>query len=122
MTPRSQDERAATVTRLLSREDGAIDWTQPADAIERKIRAFDPWPGTFTTWQGKNLKILRADAEPAQGEVPGAVVFAPERAIHVATGAGTLVLTELQLEGKRAVSAAEFARGYPQFDGARLPS
>lgn len=122
LTPHPQDERAATVTRLLAREDGAIDWTQPAEAIERKIRAFDPWPGTFTTWQGKNLKILRGDVEPAQGEVPGAVMLTPERSIHITTGAGVLAVTELQLEGKRAVSAADFTRGYPQFDGARLPS
>jgi methionyl-tRNA formyltransferase len=119
--PKSQDHDRATYCRLLSREDGRIDWTQPAQVIARQVRAYDPWPGTFTTWDGRRLKVLRAsprldwtgDASPGQvvtvGGEPGVV-----------TGAGVLLLREVQLEGKRAMDVRTFLAGYRGFIGSRL--
>lgn len=122
LTPVPQNSAAATTTRLLSRSDGLIDWSQPADRIERMARAYDPWPGTFTTWRGKNLKVLEVtvsgDAN-ATGAPPG-TVFRTEAGLGVACGRGTLALRRLQLEGRNAVSAEEFLRGYSGIEGAVL--
>ncbi|MBI4218864.1 MAG: methionyl-tRNA formyltransferase [Chloroflexi bacterium] len=122
MTPRPQDESLATVTRILERSDGEIDWNGPADRIERKVRAYDPWPGTFTAWEGKNLKVLEAGAaDRAHGVPPGSVV-ASDGIVAIATGRGLLLPRRLQLEGRKALAVDEFVRGHPQFVGARLPS
>jgi methionyl-tRNA formyltransferase len=128
--PRPQNHSEATYTRLLRREDGRIDWRQPAEEIERRVRAFYPWPGTYTSWQGGTLKVIRARLpQPnltvvgSSGGEPGEVIglnVAEGSSLAVATGAGTLLVDELQLEGRRVVSAAEFVRGYPSIVGSRL--
>ncbi|MCI0441091.1 MAG: methionyl-tRNA formyltransferase, partial [Chloroflexi bacterium] len=117
--PQPQDESQATVTKLLSREDGEIDWQRPADYIARQVRAYHPWPGTFTRWQSKTLKIIEASA--AEGSAPpGRVVSLPGGEIGVGTSRGVLVLKQVQLEGKRAVSAREFVQGYRDFTASQL--
>lgn len=114
---RPQDSSQATYAPKLTREAGKIDWTEPAELIERKIRAFNPWPGTFAQLKeagGKtrHLKIFRASlAEGAIGD-PGMVATPNESELLVATGGGALRLEEVQLEGKRRLSAAEFLRGF----------
>jgi methionyl-tRNA formyltransferase len=108
-----QDNALATYAPKLKREDGKIDWTGPADAIERKIRAFDPWPGAFMTITvngARKLKIFSATVVDLQGR-PGELVKS-ENDLIVATGKGSLSLGEVQLEGKRRMSAAEFLRGH----------
>ena len=109
-----QDNAVATYAPKLKREDGKIDWSDPADAIERKIRAFDPWPGAFMTVSTdgtRNLKIFSATVIDLRGK-PGKIL--PSKAeLVVAAGEGALSLGEVQLEGKRRMSAAEFLRGYP---------
>ena len=121
-----QDEAIATVTRKLERADGLVDWSQPAEAIARACRAFDPWPGLYTQWQGKTLKLLDISVDnEIQTEIkaPGTVVaMGNSRDIYVATGQGTLVLNSIQLEGRRAVTGEEFLRGYPDFIGSQLES
>jgi methionyl-tRNA formyltransferase len=104
--------------RRSPREDGQIDWNQPAVQIERTIRAFDPWPGTFTHWEGKLLKIHRGRVRAGQ-QTPGSVVLV-EGSLCVGTAEGLLQLEEVQLEGKKRLSAADFVRGYPQIVGADL--
>jgi len=121
VTPREQDESQATYAGMLRREDGRIDWTEPAEKIARRCRAFYPWPGAFTFWDEKRLKVL--SARPLfvnlPTEAPGKVVQVNSN-IAVVTGEGLLILEELQLAGKRPLSAEEFARGQREFVGSLL--
>jgi methionyl-tRNA formyltransferase len=108
-----QDNALATYAPKLKREDGKIDWTGPADAIERKIRAFDPWPGAFMTIStngAHNLKIFSAKVVGLRG-TPGQILKC-ENDFVVAAGKEALSLREVQLEGKRRMSAGEFLRGH----------
>lgn len=116
-----QDEALATHTGKLSREDGEIDWSAPASDLERLVRAYDPWPGTTTVWSGeggsRRLKIhpfvRPVVADPAgRGEGPGTVLESSSRLI-VRCGDGALELSgDLQLEGRKRLSPAEFLRGH----------
>jgi methionyl-tRNA formyltransferase len=111
-----QDNAFATYAPKLKREDGKIDWSDPADAIERKIRAFDPWPGAFSTLTDKNgrevrLKIFAADIVDQEGK-PGEVLYADKRGLIVATGEKSLSLYKVQLEGKAWMTGQDFIRGH----------
>jgi methionyl-tRNA formyltransferase len=121
LQPRAQDDSQATYAPQIKKEDGRIDWHLPALQIERHIRAMSPWPGAFTTWQGRPLKILAADVLPAGGRSiePGRVVEVQGRPA-VGTVAGLLVLSVLQQAGRRAMATEEFLRGRPEFTSARL--
>ena len=121
LTAQPQDDAMATVTRKLEKDDGLADWTLPAETLARQCRAYDPWPGLYTQWQGRILKLLeitpRPDAETG-ATTPGRVVAdGRDSGISVATGRGMLTLDRLQLEGRRPVSAHEFLMGYPNFTG-----
>ena len=95
----------------LRREDGEIDWNRPAAEIERRLRAFTPWPGLYTFWDGERLKILELDRGPATRNPPGSLWREGDRLL-VAAGEGTsLVLGRVQRAGRRAMSADEFAKG-----------
>ena len=120
IAPAPQDESRATITRLLSREDGAIDWHAPAAQIARQVRAYHPWPSAFTHWNGKLLKIIEARAVDMPADSAPGVALALPQGVAIATGEGALLPLTLQLEGRREVSAAEFTRGYPDFIGAIL--
>lgn len=111
-----QPEVGATYAAKLSREDGRIDWSQPAMLIERRVRAFDPWPGTFTTWDGTVLKILASVVAAGSG-VPGTVL---DSNLLVACGEGALRLMRVQLSGRAAMDAAAFLRGHALPPGSRL--
>ncbi len=111
-----QDESCATHAPKLEREDGAIDWKMDAEEIERKIRAFDPWPGAFTRVAAgdrppQSLKIFRAHIVPENGR-SGSVLHV-DGDIIVSAADASLALDEVQLAGKRRMKAAEFARGLP---------
>ncbi len=118
ITPQPQDESRATLTRLIRKEDGLIDWSSSAYDIVRRLRAFDPWPGTFTVWRRQPLKILRAVAQPFGA--PMACAFKRNGSILVGAGEGSVELRAVQLAGKRAMTIAEFVRGHPHFIGAQL--
>jgi len=105
-----QDGARATYAPKLKREHGRIDWSQPAEVIERKIRAFDPWPGAFMKLDGRNLKIFSASVIDLAGK-PGEILRSDNKLV-IAAGKRALSLGEVQLEGKRRMSAAEFLRGY----------
>ena len=127
LVPVPQDASQATVTRRITKEDGQLDWAQPAERLWRQVRALDPWPGTYTTWRGKLLKVLEASVLPAPVQGASGLVVVAEHdrqpVLAVATGEGTaLVLSRLQLEGRRPLSAEEFLRGHLDFVGSRLPS
>ena len=122
--PVPQPEAGATYAAKLSRDDGRIDWTQDAASIERRVRAFDPWPGTFSTLDGTVLKILSAVVADGSGATSGATSGASgtilDDRLLVACGAGALRLTRVQLAGRAAMDAAAFLRGHPIATGTRL--
>ena len=130
LMPQPQNNALATHTRMLTKEDGRIDWSRPAEMLARAVRAYTPWPNAYTTWRGKQLKILSASvAANEQAEPPGRVSLdtiqgagVAQRVLRVATGQGSLLVERVQLEGKRAMSADEFLRGYAQIAGAELMS
>jgi methionyl-tRNA formyltransferase len=105
-----QDNTLATYAPKLKREDGKIDWSESADVIERKIRAFNPWPGAYMTIDGRNLKIFSGSVVDLNGK-PGQILSG-EKELVVAAGKGALSLSDVQLEGKQRMSASEFLRGH----------
>ncbi len=125
ITPQPQNEAEATYFGSISKEDGEINWHQPAVDIWRRVRAFYPWPGCSTRWRGKRLRIIEAVPLP-QAEVletgQVAELSGGEAAFGVHTEDGVLGVLTVQLEGKQAMSAPEFLKGQRQFMGAILPS
>jgi methionyl-tRNA formyltransferase len=111
-----QPEEGATYAPKLTRDDGRLDWTHPAAALDRQVRALNPWPGTFTTLAGETLKILAATPEPGTG-LPGTTL---DDALLVATGEGALRLTRIQAPGRAAMPAEAFLRGRPIPPGTKL--
>ena len=107
-----QDDALASYCQRLSKADGELDWTQTAQHLDRQVRAFSPWPGAYTTWQGQRLKVLRTRPRPEWlGEAePGQVVELPTGG-GVVTGRGLLELLEVQLAGKKPMAAGPFIRG-----------
>jgi methionyl-tRNA formyltransferase len=119
---RAQPQSEAEVTGCgqLKKEDGRIDWARPAAEIERHVRAMQPWPSAWTTLHGKTLKVIRASLAPRGGGQPGTVGYSKEGGLTVICGDAALVLHEVQLEGKKAMAAGEFARGQQALNGAVL--
>jgi methionyl-tRNA formyltransferase len=125
--PQPANEALITYAPQLKKEDGAIDWTSSAEAIDRHVRAFTPWPGTYTHWNGKRLKILAGFAHEAASTIaPGHVAgiritgARGDAPFVIGTGSGVYVPTRLQLAGRQPVDAAEFLNGAPDFTGSVL--
>ena len=119
-----QDEERASYCRIVRKEDGIIDWAEPAALIERKVRAFDPWPRAVTTWKGASLLLLKTAVYPGTftgaGE-PGAVLASDtRRGLLVRTGDGVLAIERLQLQFKKPLDWRAFLNGHPDLVGARL--
>ena len=125
LTPTPQDTMQATHTQKITKGDGQVRWEMTGEELYRRHRAFTPWPGLYTYWRGRVLKLL--DVQPLD-EVPskefGSVVpiDREELTVGVTTGEGLLGIGMLQLEGRQALSAQEFVRGHPDFLSSRLPS
>ncbi len=122
-----QDHNQATFTKTLTKAEGVINWKKPADMIEREIRAFEYWPGSFTFWTKLNtplrLKITKAEALKAMKGIDfriGQVFVVLKGGIGVQCGEDFLAIERLQLEGKEEMAAEEFLRGHPSFVGAIL--
>lgn len=115
LTPRQQHEAEVTHAPLIQKDDGRVDWHLAAAVIERRVRAFNPWPSAYTTLNGKLLKILAAQVEhslrPSQA-TPGTIIEVTPVSVSVATGNGVLTLREVQLAGKKRLSVEEFLRGH----------
>ena len=110
IVPQKQDNAQATWAPLLKKEDGVIDWTQTAWTIHNRVRGLQPWPGAQTTFRGQPLHVWRARvAAGGEGAEPGQVLGA--RPLLVAASEGSLELIEVQLEGRKRISAADFANG-----------
>jgi methionyl-tRNA formyltransferase len=119
--PQPQDEGAATYTSPISKDAGEIDWHLSAIELSRQVRAFYPWPGCYTRWRGKLLKVLQAVPIPAEGGIePGRIISLREGEVGVSTGNGILRLLRVQLEGRRAMTMEEFLRGQRGFIGGLL--
>ncbi|MFP4282712.1 MAG: methionyl-tRNA formyltransferase [Opitutales bacterium] len=116
-----QSPGAVTYCRRLFKEDAALDFHAPATALHRRIRAFQPWPGTVIDYRGTPLKIGAASVGDALDAVPGTLLVG-EGTCRVACGAGSLLLEQLQRPGGRLLPVGEFLRGFPLEQGAVLPS
>jgi len=111
--PKPQGQSLTPYCKKLKKEDGKIDWQKPADYIERQIRAFDPWPGTYALFGGKILKILKAYVMQEEIQTkPGFVFLTKDKKLAVQTGKGLLVIEILQLEGKKPMLSQEFLKGH----------
>lgn len=108
--PVRQDESRATYTRLLSKEDGRLDWMQESDYLNRLIRAVNPWPGAFFELGDEAIKVWQASSERGEG-IPGRVEAVTPEGITVGTGEGLLTLRQVQAPGKKRLDASEFIRG-----------
>jgi methionyl-tRNA formyltransferase len=134
LSPRTQDDTLATLTRPLRREDGLIDWAaHSAVEIERMARAYDPWPGAYSFVEGRLLKLWRGRVlSPSSSHRPGHVLDRREAAalldglglrwpqLVVACRDGLLLALRVQIEGRRPMDGAEFMRGHPTVAGAQL--
>jgi methionyl-tRNA formyltransferase len=107
--PAKQDSAAATYAPILKKEDGLIDWSQYAQAIHNRVRGLQPWPGAYTRFRGQTLHIWKSRPRQAPDAPPGR--FAILKPPIVSCGAGLLELVEVQLEGRKRISAADFANG-----------
>ncbi|MCO5044180.1 MAG: methionyl-tRNA formyltransferase [Kiritimatiellae bacterium] len=117
--PREQDESAVTWARKLQKEDARMDWTMPARTLHNRVRGFQPWPGTFAMLGEGRLRILRTQVEEGSG-LPGAFLERTGLGPLIACGEGALRLIEVQPEGKRAMTGADFLRGSHLPDDTRL--
>lgn len=122
--PKTQDESRATYTKILKKIDGKIDWQKTAEFIERQIRAFNPWPGSFTKFQNSDknyrvLKILKATVlkEEKNAGSPGKTFLSGNGKIGVKTGKNFLIIELLQPEGKSPMASEDFLRGHKDFIG-----
>ena len=134
---KQQDHDSATYCTKISRDDGRIDWNLSADEIYRRFRAYLPWPGIFTEWNGKRLKLTHISPPPSRGggrgegdqnktplpvplpqgergRTPGTIFLDGDK-LYIATGDGTIVVDRLQLEGKKEMDAQAFMNGYSNF-------
>ena len=118
--PRAQDDSLATYAPQIKKEEGEINWIDSAVEIERLVRAFTPWPGSYTYWNGAQLRILAGRAGAGAAEAGRVVLIGGSLAIG--TGQGLYFPTILQMEGKRRLPVSNFFNGYREFAGARLCS
>ncbi|HDQ23009.1 MAG TPA: methionyl-tRNA formyltransferase [Candidatus Uhrbacteria bacterium] len=122
--PQKQDDNRATYCKILTKKDGKIDWRKSALEIERQVRALNPWPGTWTTWQNKILKILEVEIlnpqiNCAESEI-GKTFLTKQQALAINCKQGSLILKKLQPEGRKPMAAKEFLNGYQEIIGSIL--
>ncbi len=116
--PQPQNESLATFSKMLTREDGKIDWQNSANTIYNQYRALTPWPGIWTIWNGKRLKLLGIK-KTAEVLLPGQVKVDADRLL-IGTGQGSIEVFELQLEGKKIMDTKTFISGYKNIHAAKL--
>jgi methionyl-tRNA formyltransferase len=120
LKPEKQDDTQATYAPILKKEDGLIDWSRPAWQIYNRMRGFTPWPGAYTKFRGQQLTIVRARVESGI-PVPVGSLHSERRRLYAGCGEGTLLeLLEIQLEGKKRMSAEAFLNGYQPGPGETL--
>jgi methionyl-tRNA formyltransferase len=120
LKPKPQDDSKATLCAKIEKTDGEIQWSEPAETILRKIRAYAGWPGTYTFWNEKRLKILKARASDISPTHKPGTVALKEGRVLVATGKGAIELLNIQIEGKKAQPIDEFIKGQASFPDSPL--
>lgn len=121
ITPHPQDPAQATYAPKIEKEEGRINWDTPAQQLFNLLRALDPWPGAFTSWAGRTLKLFLPQlAEGKVMEAPGTLAQAAANGLRIATSHGYLLVRELQLENRPRMAVGEFLRGYPLKPGGHL--
>jgi methionyl-tRNA formyltransferase len=120
LKPVPQATTGVVMAPMIKKEDGQLDFTKPAAELERRLRAFTPWPGAFTYLGNALLKVHAAKVKAGKGE-PGTVLSAGPEGLEIACGEGSLLCEQLQPEGKRVMSAREFLAGHQVPVGTRLP-
>jgi methionyl-tRNA formyltransferase len=119
--PRAQDNSESTLAPILKKEDGLVDFSRSAAEIFNRLRGFQPWPGAYTRFRGKNLQILKA--QPIPGSLPPGEISTSDNRVRVGCGrVSCLELLELQIEGKKRTSARDFVHGYRPQTGEKLGS
>lgn len=122
IAPQEQNHANATFTKKITKEDGRLNWKESAETIARKIRALNPWPGTYTFWnqteKPRRIRILKAHTIESSGK-PG-IVFRVDSGLGINCRDSALFIEALQLEGKKMIPSAEFTRGYPDIIGSTL--
>jgi methionyl-tRNA formyltransferase len=114
LIPTPQDPSKTSYAPSLKKENGRIGWSRDAEQIDRQVRAFNPWPGAFTLWEERLLKICRGKVREGTSKgKPGVVVWTGADFIEVDTGKGSFLITELQMEGKRRMEVRDFLSGHP---------
>lgn len=112
LQPEKQDDALATYAPMISKKDGQVDFGQPPERIERQMRAFDPWPGTYTYYGEAMMKLWQGQAlEETSDAAPGTVLRTGREGIDIAAGGRILRVTELQMPGKRRTPAREYLKG-----------
>lgn len=119
LKPIEQDGSLATNCKQLSREDGQVDWSRSATEIYNQYRGLTPWPGVWTTLNNKRLKLLKINALPEKTLMAGKIGIENDT-IFIGTGNGSIVVSELQLEGKKPVSSKDFILGHKNIDSAQV--
>jgi len=112
VTPKPQDHANATLAPILKREDGIIDFRRTATEIYNRLRGFQPWPGAFTTFRGKQLNIWKAKPSEARGSAEATLAVEGERLLAGCGGNSSLEILELQPEGKKRMATRDFIHGY----------
>jgi methionyl-tRNA formyltransferase len=115
-----QDDRAASLARKVEPDEARLDWSRPTALLERATRAFDPWPGAWTTWRGERLKVFRLESGPAVGDGGPGELLETDPAPIVRTGDGAVRLVLVQPAGGRRMSGSDWARGREARPGQRL--
>jgi len=119
LVPEKQDDSLTCYAAMMKKEDGLIDWTRSAQQIKNQVRGMTPWPGAFSFLDDKLLKVYKVQTASGSG-APGEVVAAGRDGIEVACGEGSLLIRELQLEGKKRMAAGDFLAGYKVQPGVLL--
>ena len=122
VVPVPQPDEGATYTPRMTKADALVDWREPALLIERKVRAYDPWPGTAAVWEGRRLAITDAGVDSETGNLAAGEVRTQGDAVLVGTGRGALRLLRVKMEGRPEMAVVDFLRGHPAFAQARLGS
>ena len=121
ISPTPQDDAKATICKILTRVDGEIDWKKTNTEIYNLYRGLAPWPGIWTRWNGKRLKLLLIAPSPIREKTEGLVLI-QDNHLYIATADASIEIIELQLEGKKPMTAKVFCNGYKDFPDSILPS
>ncbi len=119
IAPVVQDGSKATLAPVLKKEDGIIDWSTPAAEIHNRVRGLSPWPGAYTFFNGKLIKLLETEAVSGAGE-PGRIYVPDRNTLAAGTGSGMLRIVSIQPEGKRPMSFSDFLQGHREIAGKKF--